>query len=181
MVPSHHSLMRQWFPHTIQSPNGSQKLFPGLLRVSVNHREHSSCLTPFLDEVMVSPYRTLSKWFLKTLPGTARALASMWFISNILWKFQPCQWLPAGKTPMAKSRMIFNLTLASPATFLKFFSYSLSIVFCWISVVNWQAHMARFHYGPFRVFLGLCQLWPTCEIVVPLVFHYSESFVDNIL
>jgi hypothetical protein len=68
-VPSHHASTRQWFPHTVNSRNGSRKLFPGLPRVSVNHREKSGSLTPFCGEAMVSPYRTLSKWFPQTLPG----------------------------------------------------------------------------------------------------------------
>jgi hypothetical protein len=73
-VPSHHYLTRQWFPHTVHSPNGSQKLFLGLLRVLGNHHNKNGSLTPFLDEAMVSPYHALSKWFPKTLPGTAKSV-----------------------------------------------------------------------------------------------------------
>jgi hypothetical protein len=74
---------QEWFPHTIPR-RGNSFLIPynlqmvpensfGLLRVSVNHREQRGSLTPFFNEVMVSPYRTLSKWFPKTLPGTSNS------------------------------------------------------------------------------------------------------------
>jgi hypothetical protein len=39
----------------------------------VNHREKSGSLTPFFDEAIVSPYCTLSTWFLKTLPGSSNS------------------------------------------------------------------------------------------------------------
>jgi len=39
-----------------------------------NHHNKNGSLTPFLDEAMVSPYHALSKWFPKTLPGTAKSV-----------------------------------------------------------------------------------------------------------
>jgi len=71
------------FPHTIpqrgngfliQSQNGSRKLFPGLLKVSVHHRKKNCTITPFLNEAMVSSYHTMSKLFWQTLSWPAKGV-----------------------------------------------------------------------------------------------------------
>jgi hypothetical protein len=71
-------------PYTVQVV---QKPFLGLLRVSRNHPVMNGFLTPFINKVMVSPYCTLSKWFLKTLPRTCKSFqeppSDEWFPHTI--------------------------------------------------------------------------------------------------